>query len=305
MTVSFTLLLALLLDTLLGEPKKGHPLVLFGRWVTYLEKRLILPSESPNINQKIAGFIAVFWAILPISGVVFMLVQTPLTYQLLSPVLLYLCIAPKSLLQHTQAVYQPLLSNDLEQARLAIARIVSRETAQMDQQAIRKATIESTLENGADAVFSPIFWFVIAGPVGVVFYRLSNTLDAMWGYKNTRYHAFGYTAARLDDILNWLPARLTALSYLILGNSYQAWCCYRQQSPQCESPNAGIVMSAGAGSLNVNLGGAAIYHGQLKIKPILGTERTATNEDILRANQLMIKTSVLWLALIALGESLA
>jgi adenosylcobinamide-phosphate synthase len=183
--------------------------------------------------------------------------------------------------------------------------IVSRETQDMDAQAIRKATIESTLENGADAIFAPIFWFVIAGPAGAVFYRLSNTLDAMWGYKNQHYFYFGFAAARLDDMLNWIPARLTALSYMLLGDTHKAWSCYRQQSPLCESPNAGVVMSAGAGCLNVSLGGPAIYHGQLKNKPTLGTGRTATNRDIKRANLLILFTTLLWLVVISAGEALA
>lgn len=305
MTVSLTLLFALLLDTIFGEPKKWHPLVFFGTWASFIEKRLILPRDKPNTYQKINGLLALALTTLPITGVIFTLTRPPLLNELLSPLILYLCIAPKSLLQHTQAIYRPLQSTDLTQARQAIAMIVSRETQQMDSQAIRKATIESTLENGADAIFAPIFWFVVAGSTGAIFYRLSNTLDAMWGYKNQRYYSFGFAAARLDDILNWIPARLTALSYILLGDSHKAWRCYRQQSPHCESPNAGVVMSAGAGSLNVNLGGAAIYHGELKDKPTLGTERTATNQDIKRANRLIILTTLLWLSLISLGETLA
>ncbi len=305
MTVSLALLLALLLDALFGEPKKVHPLVLFGNWASHIEERLILPRAKPNINQKINGFLALILSVLPISGVIFFITRPPILYELLSPLILYFCIAPKSLLQHTLAIYQPLQTGNLAQARQAIAMIVSRETQQMDAQAIRKATIESTLENGADAIFAPIFWFVVAGPTGAIFYRLSNTLDAMWGYKNKRYYHFGFAAARLDDLLNWLPARLTALSYMLLGNSQKAWNCYRKQSPHCESPNAGVVMSAGAGCLNVNLGGPALYHGQLKRKPILGTERSATNQDIKRANQLILLTTLLWLSLICLGDSLA
>ncbi|WP_428357515.1 adenosylcobinamide-phosphate synthase CbiB [Methyloprofundus sp.] len=305
MTVALAVFIALILDALLGEPKKAHPLVIFGRWASTLEKWLILPRDRANRHQKINGLLALILSVLPICLCIFYLTRLPVFNDLLSPVILYLCIAPKSLLQHTLAIYQPLQKGNLAQARQAIAMIVSREAGQMDTQAIRKATIESTLENGADAIFAPIFWFVIAGPTGAVFYRLSNTLDAMWGYKNQRYTHFGFAAARLDDILNWVPARLTALSYLLLGDMHHAWSSYRLQSPLCESPNAGIVMSTGAGCLNVNLGGAAIYHGQHKIKPTLGTERRATNQDIQRANLLIILTTLLWLTVIALGESLA
>ncbi|OQK16398.1 hypothetical protein AU255_00335 [Methyloprofundus sedimenti] len=305
MTVALALLIALILDALLGEPKKAHPLIIFGAWAGYIEERLILPRDRSNIYQKINGLLALVLTTLPITGIIFIITRLPLLNDILSPVILYLCIAPKSLIQHTLAIYQPLQKGNLTQARHALSMIVSRETGQMDVQSIRKATIESTLENGADAIFAPIFWFVIAGPAGAIFYRLSNTLDAMWGYKNSRYYYFGFAAARLDDILNWIPARLTALSYLLLGDMHKAWTCYQQQSPCCESPNAGVVMSTGAGSLNVNLGGPAIYHGQPKIKPILGTERIATNQDIKRANLLIFLTTLLWLALISLGETLA
>lgn len=305
MTVTLALLIALILDMLLGEPKKYHPLVIFGRWVSMIERWLILSRDKANIHQKINGLFALILSVLPICISIFCLTRWPLLNDLLSPVILYLCIAPRSLLQHTLAVYQPLQKGNLAQARQAIAMIVSRETRQMDTQSIRKATLESTLENGADAIVSPIFWFVIAGPTGVLFYRLSNTLDAIWGYKNNRYYHFGFASARLDDILNWIPARLTALSYLLLGNMRYAWVCYRQQSSLCASPNAGVVMSAGAGSLNVNLGGAAIYHDRYKIKPILGTTRVATNQDIKRANLLIILTTLLWLTIIAVGETLA
>ncbi len=305
MTVALALFVALLLDAVFGEPKKSHPLPMFGAWASTIEERLILPSQQPKRYQKIAGLYALLLSVIPITGVIFSMTRLPLVNELLSPVILYLCIAPKSLLQHTLAIYQPLQNGNLIQARRAVSMIVSRETQQMDAQEIRKATIESTLENGADAIFAPIFWFVVAGPTGAVIYRLSNTLDAMWGYKNQRYYYFGFAVARLDDILNWIPARLTALSYMLLGDMHQAWTCYRQQSPHCESPNAGVVMSAGAGSLNVQLGGPAIYHGQLKNKPALGTGRKAINQDIKRANQLIVCTTLLWFSLITLGETLA
>jgi len=305
MFIALALSLALLLDILLGEPKKWHPLVFFGRWASYLERLFVQSHHESTIKQKAYGFLALALAVLPISIVAFILTRAELLSQWLSPIVLYFCIAPRSLLQHTLAVYRPLRQGDLVLARLAIAMIVSRETEQMDELQIRKATIETTLENGADAVFSPIFWFIIAGPVGALFYRLSNTLDAMWGYKNTRYFHFGFAAARLDDVLNWLPARLTALSYLLLGDSKKAWFCWQKQSPFCESPNAGVVMSAGAGCLNVQLGGSAIYHGLLKNKPILGVGRIAVNEDIKRANLLVVLTALLWLGVIFLGESIA
>lgn len=301
MSLSFTIFVALLLDFIFGEPKKYHPLVGFGLWANTIEK-LLHAKNTSAFQQKIRGFCALFLSISPILLVFSILTQST-TY--LNPIILYLCIAPKSLLQHTLAVYQPLMSGDISQARLAISMIVSRETQQMNKLEVCKATIETTLENGADAIFSAIFWFIIAGPIGVIAYRLSNTLDAMWGYKNTHYLNFGYAAAKLDDILNWIPSRLTALTYLILGHSQNAWHCYQQQSPLCESPNAGVVMSTGAGALQIQLGGNAIYHGKIKHKPVLGLGRLPNFQDIKRSNTLILLSLALWVGLIFIGESLA
>jgi adenosylcobinamide-phosphate synthase len=134
----------------------------------------------------------------------------------------------------------------------------------------------------------------------VVLYRLSNTLDAMWGYRNARYNEFGWAAARLDDVLNYLPARLTALSYTLLGNTRSAWSCWRRQAPCWDSPNAGPVMAAGAGALQVKLGGEAIYDGKLEQRPDLGCGKAAVPADISRAVALVQRTLYLWLAVIAL-----
>jgi adenosylcobinamide-phosphate synthase len=301
MSLSFTIFIALLLDFIFGEPKKYHPLVGFGLWASTIEKKCHAKNASAK-QQKFRGLIALILAISPILIVISILTQSA-TY--LNPLILYLCIAPKSLLQHSLAVYQPLISGDIPQARLALSMIVSRKTPQMNPLEICKASIETVLENGADAIFSAIFWFIVAGPVGVICYRLSNTLDAMWGYKNTQYLNFGYAAAKLDDILNWIPSRLTALTYLILGQSQNAWHCYKTQSPLCESPNAGVVMSTGAGALQIQLGGKAIYHGKTKYKPVLGIGHQAKFQDIKRANCLVLLSLALWVSLIFIGESLA
>ena len=178
--------------------------------------------------------------------------------------------------------------------------IVSRDTDSMDEVAIRQATIESVLENGSDAVYAPIFWFVVGGAPAVLIYRLSNTLDAMWGYKTPRFLLFGRFAARMDDILNWLPSRLVALTYSLCGNTRSAIHCWQTQSHQLESPNGGIVMTAGAGALNVVLGGDAIYHGQTKAKPQFGCGAAPNTQDIERSLQLIDRTLFIWCAVITM-----
>jgi adenosylcobinamide-phosphate synthase len=161
---------------------------------------------------------------------------------------------------------------------------------------VAKACVESTLENGNDAVFGVLFWFALFGGAGAVLFRLSNTLDAMWGYKTGRFLRFGWAAARIDDLLNYVPARLTAISYALLGQTRVALACWRRQAPTWESPNAGPVMSAGAGSLGLALGGPAIYHGQIEERPSLGEGLPARREDIPRALSLVRRGIALWLA---------
>ncbi len=305
MTVSITLAIALVLDYCLGEPKKGHPLVVFGHFALFLENRLH-PSEKAGAEQQILmGTVALLLAVLPITVLTWLVTRPAFVDLLLSPIILYLCIAPNSLKQHALAVHNALQTNNIDNARQQVSMIVSRETEQMDELAVTRAGIESVLENGADAIFAALFWFVIAGAPGVVAYRLCNTLDAMWGYKSPRYRHFGMVTARLDDILNWLPARLTAFSYALLGQTKTALNCWHTQAHLLESPNGGPVMTAGAGALNIKLGGAATYHGKLKHKPLFGGSHNPDKKDIIRANQLITATLTLWTIIIILGDSLA
>ena len=305
MTLSVALIIALALDYWLGEPKKGHPLVIFGHFALFLEKWLLKDAGSRLFVQKLFGAWAWVLAVAPITASVFLINTWPIANLLLSPLFLYLCIAPGSLKQHALAVYSALQDNDLALAKQQVGMIVSRETEQMDELAIRRATIESVLENGADAIFAALFWFAVAGAPGVVAYRLCNTLDAMWGYKNDRYQHFGYVTAKIDDLLNWLPAQLTAFSYALLGKTQLALNCWRTQAHLLDSPNGGVVMTAGAGALNIKLGGTAQYHGVVKDKAFFGSDNEPVNTDIIRANRLITSTLLLWTVLIILGDSLA
>ncbi len=154
------------------------------------------------------------------------------------------------------------------------------------------------LENGNDAIFGTLFWFALLGGPGALLFRLANTLDAMWGYRTERFNLFGRFAARFDDALNWLPARLTALSYALLGKTRTAFNCWRVQAPGWDSPNAGPVMAAGAGSLGIALGGAAIYHGQEEIRPPLGQGPAPVAADLYRAITLVKRSLWLWLSIL-------
>lgn len=305
MTLTLIIALALLLDYWLGEPPTArHPLAAFGRWAAYLEQRLLNPAAGEQ-RQRLAGSAALLLALAPCLIWIAYIPKLSVPQAVIAAAILYFCVAANSLQQHAQAVHDALLDGNLPLARQRVSLIVSRDCQNMNEDDVRRAAIESVLENGADAVFAPLFWFVVLGPFGALLQRLSNTLDAMWGYKNQRYLYFGWAAARLDDVLNWIPARLTAIGYALLGDADQAFGAWKHQAKLLDSPNAGPVMTAGAGSLNLQLGGPAAYRGQIKQKPWFGGPNSPQNQDILKACRL-VRTSVwLWLALIALVDSIA
>ncbi len=286
-------LVAVGLDRLLGEPRRWHPLVGFGRLAAGLEARL-------NRGRRAAGVAAWLLAVGPWVGLAWWL--RPAAPFVVDAVLLYFALGARSLGDHAAAVAVPLAAGDLDEARRRVGWMVSRDTAALDAVGVAKAGVESVLENGNDAVFGALFWFALLGGPGALLFRLANTLDAMWGYKNSRFLAFGWAAARCDDGLNWPAARLTALTYALLGRTRRALACWQTQAPGWESPNAGPVMAAGAGSLGVALGGAAIYHGREEIRPPLGEGSPPAAADIGRAVALVRRGLWLWLgALFALG----
>lgn len=305
MITALAMLAGMVLDALLGEPRRAHPLVGFGRLAGAIERRL-------HRDARAAGVLAWCLAVLPLVLAVAFVSRTlhgwsPWADALFSTVILYLAVGHRSLREHAMAVSIPLRAGDLDAARSAVARMVSRDTDQLDATQVASATTESVLENGADAVFGALFWFALLGAPGVVLNRLANTLDAMWGYRTPRYERFGWAAARIDDALNFVPAQLTALTYAVLGRTRTALRCWRRQAPQWDSPNAGPVMAAGAGALEVRLGGPAPYHGTWEDRPALGEGRSADVGTIADALRLVLRGVLLWLlvvALVALGGQL-
>lgn len=242
--------------------------------------------------------LAVLLLVIPVVGLAWLVSALGIVVDIL---ILYLAIAWKSLRQHALHVRYALQRDDLWDARHQIRKIVSRDTQQMDQQSIIRATIESVLENGNDAIFAAVFWYLLAGVPGLVAYRLVNTLDAMWGYKTPRYLYFGWAAARLDDVMNYLPARLTALSYALAGRFANAISCWRTQASLHASPNAGPVMAAGAGSLGILLGGTSSYHGNVVNKPVLGAGVLAQIQHIDASLALLNRVIIIWLLVMAVG----
>lgn len=292
MALSYALILALLLDAVVGDPRRWHPLAGFGALADTAEIHL-------NRDSRLLGGLAVLaFTLLPALATGGILHALPPLWGLAGCVLVgSLCLGGRSLAEHVRAVARPLATGDLRQARNRVACLVSRETEAMDALAIRRATIESLLENASDAVFAALFWFavggLVAGPAGaaalILWHRLVNTLDAMWGYRSRRLVRFGWAAARLDDGLNWLPARLAALALAAVGQTGSALRCWRRQAADCASPNGGVVMSAGAGALEVRLGGGAWYRGVWEARPWLGCGAEPTDADIRRALELVVR----------------
>lgn len=297
MLTAAVVILALLLDAWLGEPRRAHPLVGFGRLAAWLENAL-----NRGGRRRLRGMAAALLLLAPAALLGGWLGGLPLLGPALGALLLYLAIGRTSLAQHARAVATALRAGDLPLARRRIGMIVSRDTAGMEPAEVAGATVESVLENGNDAIFGALFWFAVGGAGGVVLYRLANTLDAMWGYKNARFQRFGWAAARLDDLLNLIPARLTALSFALLGRFGAALRCWRHQAADWESPNAGPVMAAGAAALGLRLGGGARYHGVWKQRSPLGEGAPPEAADIDRALRLVNRGVLLWLAVIVVGD---
>jgi adenosylcobinamide-phosphate synthase len=293
--VALLLAAGVLVDMLLGETRRWHPLVGFGNLANALERRL-----NRGAGRFLRGLAGWLLAVIPLVCLAASACRSGGVAALaIHLALLYFALGLRSLRDHNLPIGRALADGDLPRARMLTSRIVSRDTAQADAGALARASAESLLENGNDAVFGTLFWFLLAGGPGALLFRLSNTLDAMWGYRSTRYLQFGCVAARIDDVLNFIPARLTALSYVALASSLnakrRAWHCWRTQAPAWSSPNAGPVMASGAGALGVSLGGSAVYDGVLEERPPLGVGQPAGAGDIGRAWRLVANTTLLWI----------
>lgn len=294
MTAALIMSAAVVLDWLLGEPGRFHPLAGFGRLATRIEQPFYGNARLSPPARRARGVLALCVLLIPLTLLAVWCAAVPIFGTIFSVGILYFALGHRSLHDHARAVVRALRAGDEAGARRAAARIVSRDAATLD---ICGSTTESVLENGSDAVFGALFWFAVAGAPGALLYRLANTLDAMWGYRNERYLHFGWAAARLDDVLNYFPARLTALTYALLGRTRQALMCWREQGPAWDSPNAGPVMAAGAGALNVTLGGPARYGGEWHDRPLLGSGTAPQVDDIEQALELVRNGVWLWITI--------
>ena len=224
----------------------------------------------------------------------------PLAGFLVSSVMSWQILAARSLKTESMQVYGALKRQDVEAARRAVSMIVGRDTAVLDEAGIAKAAVETVAENASDGVIAPLCWMLLLGPVGGFFYKAVNTMDSMIGYRNERYLYFGRAAARLDDLVNYIPARLTALlmilaAWLLPGmDGGGAWSIWQRDRRCHKSPNSAQSESACAGALGLQLAGDAWYFGILQHKPTIGNPvRPIEPEDIVRANRLMYTASLI------------
>jgi len=294
MLTAAILLLGVVLDKVFGEPARYHPLVGFGNLANALEKRL---NRYSGFKAQLAGTAALTLLVLPPTIVMAMLWyvllhHSPLAALIIGAGVLYWSLGWRSLADHVNAVGTALNEQGIEAGRAAVQRIVSRECDTMDENQVVRASLETLLENTSDAVIGPLVWFVLLGPAGALMYRLSNTLDAMWGYRTPRFNHFGRAAARCDDLVNIIPARLTALAFALTGNTRSSLRCWKQYANHWSSPNGGPVICAGSGALNVSLGGGAVYHGQWLDKPAT-PGNPATSADVKRALKLVTRATLL------------
>jgi len=301
MRLEYQIIAALALDLLIGDPRWfPHPVKLMGRFAALLEE----PLRKSFRNPRIAGVTTVL-LILTVTGLLTYAVIMaagllhPFLADAVSIILLYTTFAARDLISHSLKVYKGLEKGNLEEARKKVALLVGRDTDRLDETGIIRATVESVAENTVDGVTAPLFFAVLAGPIGALLYKAVNTLDSAFGYRNERYIEFGWAAARLDDFVNYIPARLTALLIpfaafflrLSLLNSFKIIFRDRKKHP---SPNSGLSEAAVAGALGVELGGLNYYFGQPSFRATIGDPiRELRKRDILKTNALMLITLIL------------
>jgi len=317
-STAFCVVLALVLDRMFGEPSSFHPIIGLGKLVSLIERLLYTSDQQLFLRGAVGAalvhsvsLLLVLCFMLAIGVVAVALAGSELVFSvnasagdwlsavvfLLSGFVLYIAIAPRSLVEHIHSVYVPLAAKDLSSAQTALSMVVSRETNSLTEQEIARAAIESLTENENDGVIAPIFWFVCFGPLGLVCFKVANTLDSRWGYRCSRYNLFGRFSARLDDVLGYFPARITA--FMLSFRRGVFWQSLTQ-GRTWYSPNAGPVMAAGALALGVRLGGGAYYNGSYKQRPTLGCARNPSVKDLALAITMIknLHLMLLWIFLI-------
>jgi adenosylcobinamide-phosphate synthase len=300
MRLEYQIIAALLLDLVLGDPRRlPHPVRLIGRFALALEE----PLRRLVPNARLAGVLAALIVVGSAAGATAIAILAarhlhPWAGEALSTLFLYWSFAARDLADHALNVSRALGRDDLAGARRLVSLMVGRDTADMDKGEVARAAVESVAENTVDGVVAPLLFAVLAGPVGAMVYKAISTLDSTFGYRNERYREFGWASARLDDLANYLPARLTVplvmLAALPRGGGMRALSVCRRDGRRHLSPNAGLAEAAVAGALGIQLGGPLRRGGILMETPLLGAPaEPPAARHIGRAVGLMFLTTAL------------
>ncbi len=289
--VILPLLLGWFLDLLLGDPAwLPHPVVGFGKMIAFGEHRL-----NKGTHRKLKGALMAIVLISMVFAVVFfgLSILSPLGRAGVSILLIFYCLAGTTLIREVRQVFLA-VDRSLDEGRKQVARIVGRDTSELSAQEVRTAALETLAENLSDGVIAPLFWFAILGIPGMLAYKMVNTLDSMIGYKTDRYRDFGCWAAHIDDIANYIPARLTALLMIVAAGEPRLTGFVWRNGRNHASPNSGYPEAALAGILNCRFSGPHYYFGQLFDKPFIGTnDRPLTTDDMRTAVQINRTAEVL------------
>ena len=309
---AWILIFALTLDAVTGDAKPvfnriPHPVVIIGNWITFLEQRLNLPQRSDQ-DRLIRGGLTVILVLVPLLGLGLAIeAMADRTAGLIELVLLWVLIAQRGLFDHVRDVAIGLSERGLDGGRDAVSHIVGRNPDRLDEAGVSRAAIESCAENFSDAVVAPVFWYVLAGPAGLLVYKGINTLDSMIGHRDSRYLYFGRIAARLDDIANFVPARLAGgclvAATLLIAGPKQALLSGRTMLSDARlhtSPNAGWQEAAMAGALNLKLAGPRHYGTELVVDPYIGSgQESPAPRHIYRALKIFLAACIVNGALFA------
>lgn len=300
-------IIAFLIDTIIGDPRtKYHPVVLMGKLIALLEHCFYRADDSDN-KKFVMGIMLVIITLLisyEVAAAIMMLsYQIPFSWgsAAVGGLLLSFTISPNSLAKAGKGIYSLLIMGELTEAREKVGWIVGRDTKDLDDAEIARATIETIAENTVDGIIAPLFFFVLGGVPLAVLYRAANTMDSMIGYKNEKYLYFGRGAAKLDDVLNYIPARITAMlflfSALILGFDYQnAYRIMQRDAAKHPSPNGGYAEATMAGALHIRLGGMNSYFGRKSFRAYMGDAMVLiVPQHIMAAIRMMYTATVLFI----------
>ena len=300
------------IDVIVGDPHAiPHPVVWIGKWITVCERLLRSWFPKSDKGELAAGVILVVLVLIPSTGIPLLILWWSShiswwLYFVLESMMCWQLLAARSLEQESKKVYMALAAGDVEGARTAVSMIVGRDTAVLDDIGITKAAVETVAENTSDGVIAPLFYMALGGAVLGFFYKAVNTMDSMVGYTSETYYYFGRAAARLDDVVNYIPARLSALLMILasglqrtdMSNAMHIWQRDRRKHA---SPNSAQTEAVMAGALQIQLAGDAWYGGVLHKKDFIGDAlRHVEYADILRADRLMYTTAIEMLVLVLL-----